>query len=108
MIENISLDGRKDFYSLSIDKRLSLLNKAVENLLKEGNKYKDVNIQFFCGIIDDNIIKTFRKKTHCFRHGLEESIRERKNYSHEQKQFLVNFGITVVDGLLCAKHLEEK
>lgn len=108
MIENISLDGRKDFYSLSIDKQLSLLNKAVENLLKEGNKYKDVNRQFFYGIIGDNIIKTFRKKIHCFRHGSEESIRERKNYSHEQKQFLVNFGITVVDGLLCAKHLEEK
>lgn len=33
---------------------------------------------------------------HCFRHATDDAISERKTYSEEQKNFFVDYGLTIV------------
>ena len=33
---------------------------------------------------------------HCFRHATDEAIAERNSYSEEQKNFFVDYGLTIV------------
>lgn len=49
---------------------------------------------FFGYPVEQHIID-YRKKTHCFRHATTESIAERKQYSKEEKQFLIDLGIFI-------------
>lgn len=46
--------------------------------------------------IDDELIKTYRKQIHCFRHASENALDERKQFSKEQKEFIIDYGITIV------------
>ena len=58
-------------------------------------EYEDV----CCGFIDDTIVKNYRKKMQCFRHCTAEAIAERKTYSEEQKNFLIDYGLTIVNAI---------
>lgn len=49
------------------------------------------------GFLSDAIVKKYRKQIQCFRHASENSVEERKKYSNAQKEFLVNFGLTIVN-----------
>ena len=59
----------------------------------------DDNGDVCCGFIDDTIVKNYRKKMQCFRHCTDEAIEERKTYSEEQKNFLVDYGLTMVKAI---------
>lgn len=100
LIQKISLNKDVDFYCLNYDEQLSLLNNAIENILKENKKFKSININKFCEIIDESTIKKFRVKTQCFRHASNESLLEREKFSLQQKLFLINFGLSIIDALL--------
>jgi len=47
---------------------------------------------------DDNgtVRYAVRRKMHCFRHATDEAIAERNSYSEEQKNFFVDYGLTIV------------
>ena len=46
--------------------------------------------------ISNDVVKSYRKKMHCFRHATDDAISERKTYSEEQKSFFVDYGLTIV------------
>ena len=80
--------------------KIAEIANLIENLLKQDGKfitpeYEDV----CCGFIDDTIVKNYRKKMQCFRHCTDEAIEERKIYSEEQKNFLVDYGLTMVKAI---------
>ena len=80
--------------------KIAEIANLIENLLKQDGKfitpeYEDV----CCGFIDDTIVKNYRKKMQCFRHCTDEAIEERKTYSEEQKNFLVDYGLTMVKAI---------
>ena len=82
------------------DEKIAEIANLIENLLKQDGKfitpeYEDV----CCGFIDDTIVKNYRKKMQCFRHCTDEAIEERKTYSEEQKNFLVDYGLTMVKAI---------
>ena len=56
---------------------------------------KSCNIE----VNDSMIVKNYRKKMQCFRHCTDEAIEERKTYSEEQKNFLVDYGLTMVKAI---------
>lgn len=85
-----------EFEEMTKDEKLSSLNLAIEYLLKDKNNYKKVDNSAFCGLINDSTIMDFRKKTHCFRHASKEAIDERKLLTDKQKDFLINFGLSIV------------
>ena len=47
--------------------------------------------------ISNNTVTNYRKKIQCFRHATNEAILERKSYSEEQKKFLINFVLTIIN-----------
>ena len=88
------------FDNMYIDEKLAEIANLIENLLKQNGKfitpkYEDV----CCGFIDDTIVKNYRKKMQCFRHCTDEAIAERKAYSENQKTFLINYGLTIVNAI---------
>lgn len=104
--QNIPIDMRErirlistrnaDFDSMELNEKLALLNDLIENLLKQNGKYMDLDYgKVFFGFLSENDIKDYRKQTHCFRHGTEEALANRKNFSKEQKELLSDLGIFI-------------
>ena len=52
-----------------------------------------------CGTVeyvDDEIIKKYRKQIQCFRHSSNNALEERKQFSDEEKEFIIDYGITII------------
>lgn len=85
------------FSNMGIDEKLAELANLIENLLKKNNKFISLDYESMCfEYLDDAKITSYRKKMHCFRHSTEEALLERKSYTEEQKNFFVDYGLTVV------------
>lgn len=85
------------FNRMSIDEKLTEIANLIENLLKKDGKFLVPDYSRIClGYITDEIVSNYRKKMHCFRHASEEAVAERKLYTEEQKNFLVDYGLTIV------------
>ena len=66
----------------------------IEYCLKRGGEF--VEIPNIVNIFDFVKCREFRNKTHCMRHGSEEALFERKMLSNSEKQFLIDYGISLV------------
>lgn len=88
------------FNSMHIDEKIAEIANLIENLLKQDGKYITPEYEnVCCGFIDDSIVKSYRNKMQCFRHCTDEAIEERKAYSEAQKNFLVDYGLTIVKAI---------
>jgi len=84
------------FAEMSQDEKLCCLNQAIEYMLKENQKYIQLNSKdLFCDFIKEEDIRRYRCMTHCFRHGEKNMVEERKAYTDEQKVFLTNYGLSI-------------
>lgn len=87
-----------DFIAMSSDEKLGEINNAIENLLKVEEKWQKIDYATETyNFISDDIVTSYRKLTHSFRHATEKSLRERECFSDNQKEFLINYGITICD-----------
>ncbi|MGM9533865.1 MAG: hypothetical protein ACI3VR_01370 [Intestinibacter sp.] len=88
------------FQNMSTDEKLAEIANLIENLLKDGKKFINLDYSLLCfSFIDDAKIKEYRNKLHCFRHSSPQSLEERKSYSNEQKVFFVDYGITILNAI---------
>lgn len=94
----IEISNRQtSFANMGIDEKLAELANLIENLLKKNNKFITLDYNSICfEFIDDNMITSYRKKMHCFRHSTEDDLLERKSYTEEQKSFFIDYGSTIV------------
>lgn len=84
------------FLEMEVDEKIESLNKFIENKLKIGKKYIDLDCEtLFKGLITNDSIREYRNVTNCFRHGSEETINDRANLSEDEKVFLINYGLTI-------------
>lgn len=97
----IEISNRQaSFTNMSIDEKLAEIANMIENLLKKNGKIISLDYsKVCCDFITDNVVRDYRKKMQCFRHGSDESMRERKAYSVEQKNFFVDYGLTIVKAI---------
>lgn len=79
---------------ISLDAKLAALNNVIEYCLKRGGEF--VEIPNIVNIFDFVKCREFRNKTHCMRHGSEAALFERKILSNSEKQFLIDYGISLV------------
>lgn len=87
-----------EFSKMPINEKLEMLNNLIESLLKHDNKYVNYNYEEIAfDFIKNEDIKKFREKTQCFRHGSDECIRIRNQYTEGQKEFLVEYGIFIAN-----------
>lgn len=89
------------FYEMSTDEKLTEIINLLENLLKIGNEYRVLDYPtVFLGFIDNETIKTYRSKLQCFRHAKQGSLDERKTFTEAQKNFMIDYGITILNSLV--------
>lgn len=85
------------FNNMSTDEKLAEIANLIENLLKKNGKFTTPDYPKICfDYISDDIVTSYRKKLHCFRHATDEAIAERTSYSEEQKTFFVDYGLTII------------
>ena len=97
----IQISNRQaSFNNMSTDEKLAEIANLIENMLKVKGKFITPDYQTVCfEYISNDIVTSYRKKMHCFRHSTAEAIAERKSYSEEQKNFFVDFGLTIVKAI---------
>ena len=82
---------------MSTDEKLAEIANLIEGLLKKNGKFITPDYPKICfDYIANDVVKSYRKKMHCFRHATDDAISERKTYSEEQKSFFVDYGLTIV------------
>lgn len=88
------------FNSMSLDEKLAEIANLIENLLKKNGRYVEPGYSKICfEYISDDEVKSFRKKLHCFRHSSDEAISEREVYSKDQKNFMIDYGLTIIKAI---------
>lgn len=93
------------FINMSIDEKLAEIANLIENLLKKDGKFASVDYDSACyGFITDDSVRKYRTKLHCFRHSADESLKERSLYSEIQKNFLVDYGLTIIKVVYALTH----
>ena len=86
------------FNNMSTDEKLAEIANLIENLLKKNGEFFIPEYSKICfDYISNDIVKSYRKKLHCFRHATDDALRERNSYSEEQKKFLVDYGLTIIN-----------
>ena len=87
--------GNSRFDEMENNEKLREIANLIENLLKVNGKFTQPDYsKVTFGLIDDNTVRRLRRQLQCFRHSNKESLDERAEYSSEQKQFLIDFGVT--------------
>lgn len=97
-IEEVSLN-KGDFNDKEDDEKLLLITNVIEYLLKDDKKQKFLNINYsecFELFNEKDIIK-YRKVLQDYRHSTKEAVKTRKNITENQKRFLINYGITIIN-----------
>ena len=85
------------FNNMSTDEKFAEIANLIENLLKKDGKFIIPDYSKICfDYISNDIVASYRKKMHCFRHSTDEAIAEKKSYSEEQKNFFIDYGLTIV------------
>jgi vacuolar-type H+-ATPase subunit I/STV1 len=95
LIQKISTRNAQ-FCEMALDEKLKEVGNLIEYLLKKDGKFITLNYDYISlGFIKENDVKRFRKKIQCFRHSSQESLKERRKYTENQKQFMVEVGIVM-------------
>lgn len=94
----IEISNRQaSFNNMSTDEKLSEIANLIENMLKKNGHFIKPDYSSICfDYISDETVTSYRKKMQCFRHASSEAIAERSSYSEEQKNFFVDFGLTII------------
>lgn len=88
------------FDSMTLDEKIAEIANLIENMLKREGTFIALDYSKVCsGFITDDVVKNYRKKMQCFRHCSGEALEERKAYSEEQKNFFVDYGLTIVKAI---------
>ncbi len=96
MIKNISTRNAS-FQEMTLDERLKEICNCIEYILKQNGNFKVIDYSNSCEYLTDDIVKKYRNKLECFRHATADSLHERASYSDFQKEFLINYGILILN-----------
>lgn len=85
------------FESMEINEKLANIRNAFENIGKINGKYLQIPFDSLTNnFITPKQVLDFQSELQCFRHGEVTMIAKRDSYSYEQKQFFVDFGLTIL------------
>lgn len=85
------------FENMTIDEKIKEIANLIENLLYVDGNYIKLDYSKHCfEYVDDEIIKKYRKQIQCFRHSSNNALEERKQFSDEEKEFIIDYGITII------------
>lgn len=88
-----------NFVEMSTDEKLEQIRNVFSNLgrMKNG-KYVNLDIEKISnGFIAKQQLIDFQNNLQCFRHGEKDMIKQRNMYSDEQKQFMIDYGLMIIN-----------
>lgn len=87
----------EEFNNMGLNEKLYAIRNAYENIGKIDGKFIKVPFEeITSGYITSDLVNLFSKEIQCFRHGDVTMIEKRDSFSDEQKQFFVDFGLTLL------------
>lgn len=97
LIQEISTRGAK-FNAMSSDEKLQNIRDAYEHLVSLHGGYDKIKYdELFMGYITESNLREYSRKLHCFRHGKSEALIERASFTEEQKQYMIDFGVVIIN-----------
>ena len=98
-IQMISSRGAA-FDEMAVDEKLEMLADLIESLLKVDGRFVSVDCKaVMLDFVDEGDIKGYRKTLQCYRHTSDGAIAERADFTDDQKEFLIDYGVTVCKAL---------
>lgn len=91
---NIIESNDTSWQMMNVDAKLAALNNVIEHELKRDGRF--IDIPDIDNIHDFVKCREFRSNTQCMRHGSEEALRNRREFNDSEKQFLVDYGVSLV------------
>lgn len=90
-----------EFSEMTLDERLKEIANSIEYLLKKDDDFITLDYDTISlELLSEDDITKFRKKLQCFRHSSKDSLKERAEYTENQKGFLVELGV-VMCNMIC-------
>lgn len=103
-IQMISVRGAA-FDEMAVDEKLGVLANLIENLLKVDGRFVSVDCKaVMLDFVDEDDVKGYRKALQCYRHTSGGAIAERAGFADDQKEFLIDYGVTVCKALAKLVH----
>lgn len=85
-----------EFQMMSSEEKLKEIANLLEYLLKEGKKFKTLDVKnIYYDFISNEQIIGYRKLIQCFRHSSIESLAERTVLMHNS-EFLISYGLAIL------------
>ena len=99
LIQNISTRSAK-FEHMAIDEKLENIRNAYDHLIKLIGGFDKIDYpKLFISFIEESNLKNYSKRLHAFRHGDSTSLAERADYTDQEKKYMIEFGIIVLNRL---------
>ena len=99
LIKNISTRSAK-FEHMAIDEKLENIRNAYEHIVKLYGGFDKIDYHnVFMSFIEESNLKDFSKRLHAFRHGDAAALVERAVYTDQEKKYMIEFGIIVLNRL---------
>lgn len=98
-LKNVSTRSA-EFNNMSPDEKLEAICNSIEYLLKPHKKSDNFIILDYtetCDYLSDEIVRKYRNKLECFRHSTEDDINKRASYTNNQKEFLIDYGLMILN-----------
>lgn len=71
---------------MSIDEKLAEIANLIESLLKKNGKFLTLDYSTICfDYISNDVVTSYRKKMHCFRHATDDAISEKNLFGRTKK-----------------------
>ncbi len=89
-----------EFVKMSLGEKLETICNCIEFLLKphkKSDKFIVLDYSDTLGYLSDEAVKEFRNILECFRHSTKEDLIKRDQITTEQKNFLINYGLLIID-----------
>lgn len=91
---------KKYFNELNENSKLETICNAIEYLLKDNNKFNGFDSNKCFNLLSNENISNLRKILQCYRHSTKEDIKKREDFTQNQKDFLIKYGIIVIESIL--------
>lgn len=99
LIKMISTRSAK-FEHMSIDEKLENIKNAYENLINRFGGFEKIDYnKIFMGFIEEDNLTIYSKKLQAFRHAHANALAERVVYAEQEKKYIIEFGVIVLNRL---------
>lgn len=91
--------NNNEFNNMTLDEKLAQIRNVFSYIGKdEKGKYIDLEIDKISkDYVTKQQLQKYQNELQCFRHGEKDMVEKRNEYTDEQKMFLIDFGLSIIN-----------